>query len=105
MAEQSKCSRCGQATPQNALYCRSCGATLTEHPLKGRPLMAHLCVGLWSLLATMVLVQNPLAAGAQKPCGEVMLDRIGRGAESVVARAEELARRVDSFVRQEPTES
>jgi hypothetical protein len=63
--------------------------------------MTHLCLALWSLLATMMLVQNPLAAGADRPSGQVMLDRIGRGAERVKARAEQLAQKVDSFVRQE----
>ena len=101
MAERNNCSRCGQATPQNALYCRSCGASLRDHPLRGQRLMAHLCLALWSLLATMMLVQNPLAAGQERPCGQVMLDRIGRGAERVRARAEELAQKVDSLVGQE----
>lgn len=101
MAEQSGCSRCGHPTPDNALYCRNCGASLRAHPLRGKRLMTHLCLALWSLLATMVLVQNPFAAGAARPCGQVMLDRIGRGAERVKERAEELAQKVDSFVTQD----
>lgn len=105
MAGRSTCPKCGQTAPQNAVYCRGCGCPVASHPLRGRRLTAHLCLVLWSLLATIMLVQNPLAAGAEEPVGQVMLNRMGRGVERVMAHAEALARGLDMLVGQKPTES
>jgi hypothetical protein len=105
MAGQTTCPKCGQTVAPNAVYCRSCGCPLENHPLRVRRLKTHLCLALWSLLATIMLVQNPLAAGAEEPVDQVMLGRIGRGVERVRTRAEAVARGLDRWIGQRPTGS